>query len=175
MSARRTSIRRSRVTAVCVRYTVRGACIRARKTLLRVRNAGRPRPTPRSCGRRVLTPLGCRSPPLRVSAAATGSVGVETIGGRCVELDAEEISLVSRAVAVVPSVTLPVVVERRSLLRSLSIYLPTAVFVTALRSRNRPFLLSFLLTPNGSLIFWDLGVCLIFQRTLIEKTEFAAM
>jgi len=39
----------------------RGARIRARKTPLRIRNAvsaGHPRPTPRSCGRRVLTPLG---------------------------------------------------------------------------------------------------------------------
>jgi len=50
-----------------------------------------------------------------VSAAATGSVGIETIGGRCVELDAEEILLVSRAVAVVPSVTVFAVVGRDAL------------------------------------------------------------
>lgn len=73
--AHRESVRRSRVmvaahTAVCVHYT------EGRKTPLRVRNAGRPRPIPRSCGRRVLTPLGCRrSPPLCVSAAATGLGG----------------------------------------------------------------------------------------------------
>jgi len=44
-------------------------------------------------------------------------VGVETIGGRCVELDAAKISLVSRAVAVVPSVTILVVTRDRSLFR----------------------------------------------------------
>lgn len=104
--------------------------------------------TPRSCGRRVLTPLGCRrSPPLCVSAAATGLGGGRTIGGRCVELDAEEISLVSRAVVVVPSVTVSVVVGRRSLLRSLPLSI-CPLFVSAnclAREIVLFFFLSFLL------------------------------
>jgi len=96
-------------------HTYMRECIHVQERRAGVRNAGHPRPTPGSCGRRVLTPLGCRRWCVFVCACMYvcvcalpppgRSVGVETIGGRCVELDAEEISHVSRAVAVVLSAT----------------------------------------------------------------------
>lgn len=49
------------------------------------------------------------------------AVGVETIGGRCVELDAEEISLVSRAVVVASSATFLIAVEAISSRSSISV------------------------------------------------------
>lgn len=93
-------------SCACTRVTPRGVAYTHEKDAHHVGNAGHPRPTPRSCGRRVLTPLlGAAAAVRRRRRRCCRSVGVETIGGRCVELDAEEISLVSRAVAVVASVT----------------------------------------------------------------------
>lgn len=133
-------------------------CVRARKTPSRVRNAGRPRPTPRSCGRRVLTPLGCRSPPLCVSAAATGLGGGrndwwtlrrvrrrgdlarQSCGGRRTERYGRRCRR-----------------ETISAQISTSVCLPTAVCLRFTADRVQ------VAKSSSSLVFRDLGVGLIFQ------------